>query len=160
MARVYIETTIPSYYHESRVDETIAAWKRATRDWWDHYADRFELVTSRFVIAELSSAPAQKARACLELMKDVEILPEPEALSATAQYYIEQKAMPDGAGGDAYHLAMAALHGIEYLLTWNCQHLANASKQRHLTVLNTRLGLLMPIVTTPLTLLLARENRK
>jgi hypothetical protein len=61
--------------------------------------------------------------------------------------------MPKEAEGDAYHLAMASLHKMDFLLTWNCQHLANANKVRHLTVLNTRLGLPMPVITTPLTLI-------
>lgn len=61
--------------------------------------------------------------------------------------------MPTEAAGDAYHLAMASLHRMDFLLTWNCRHLANANKQRHLALLNGRLGLPMPIITTPLTLI-------
>lgn len=83
----------------------------------------------------------------------VEVLDEPVELIDVAEYYIEHKAMPATAGGDAYHLALASLHRIDFLLTWNCQHLANANKIRHLTVLNARLGLPMPIITTPLTLI-------
>jgi hypothetical protein len=65
--------------------------------------------------------------------------------------------MPREAEGDAYHLALASLCKVDFLLTWNCQHLANANKVRHLTILNSRLGLAMPVITTPLTLI--RENR-
>lgn len=61
--------------------------------------------------------------------------------------------MPSGAGGDAGHLAFASMHGVDFLLTWNCAHLANANKTKHLSVLNGRLGLSVPILTTPLTLI-------
>lgn len=60
--------------------------------------------------------------------------------------------MPGDALGDAAHLALASVHAVDYLLTWNCKHLANANKTQHLRVLNARLGLHVPILTTPLTL--------
>jgi len=61
--------------------------------------------------------------------------------------------MPAEAAGDAYHLAFACLQKVDFLLTWNCKHLANANKVQHLTVLNGRLGLPTPVITTPLTLM-------
>jgi hypothetical protein len=61
--------------------------------------------------------------------------------------------MPRDARGDAAHLAMASLHGVDFLLTWNCRHLANANKADHLRVINTRLRLTVPVLTTPMTLM-------
>lgn len=66
--------------------------------------------------------------------------------------YVRNRLMPAEAGGDAFHLAMASVHAIDFLLTWNCRHLANANKMEHLRVINTRMGLSVPIVTTPLNL--------
>ena len=66
--------------------------------------------------------------------------------------------MPAEAGGDAVHLALASMHSIDFLLTWNCRHLANANKIQHLTVLNARLGLHVPVITTPLTLMPEDES--
>lgn len=154
MRTVYIETTVPSYYHETRSSPECIAWRTATRNWWDSCRHRFALKTSRFVLAELRRSPASKRLATLELMSGIELLDEPPELSDVAEYYIEHRAMPAEAAGDAYHLALASLHGIEFLLTWNCRHLANSNKQRQLTVLNARLGLPMPTITTPLMLLL------
>lgn len=65
--------------------------------------------------------------------------------------------MPAGAGGDAYHLTMASYYSVDYLLTWSCRHLANANKIKHIAVVNARLGLSVPIITTPQ--LLIPENQ-
>jgi hypothetical protein len=150
---VYIETTIPSYYHETRRTVTARAWREATRRWWSMQRQQYRLVTSRFVLTELRRSPPAKSSRALALMAGVEVLPEPAELDAVTTYYIEQRAMPAEAGGDAYHLAMASLHNVDYLLTWNCRHLANMNKTTQLAVLNGRLGLHLPIITTPLTLM-------
>jgi len=131
----------------------VAAWRAATRAWWDDHRHVYELYTSRFVLAELAQAPQPKSAAALVLMRKVSVLDEPRELKAVADYYIVQRAMPEEAAGDAFHLAMASLHKMDFLLTWNCRHLANANKVRHLTVLNGRLGLPMPVITTPLMLI-------
>jgi hypothetical protein len=153
MQSVYIETTVPSFYFETRKSPLVLAWQAATRMWWDQYRARYRLCVSRFVMEELSRAPAAKARQALRLVRDCEVLSEPPELTELVQYYIEQHLMPVEAGGDAFHLALASLQAVDFMLTWNCRHLANANKTRHLAVLNGRLGLHVPIITTPLTLI-------
>jgi hypothetical protein len=152
MPTVYIETTVPSYYHETRRTPEAIMWRSATRTWWDLHRHRYELATSDFVIAELRNSPAGKARAMLEMMAPVRRLAERPETQEVAAYYVEHKLMPEDAVGDAAHLAMASVHGVEFLLTWNCKHLANANKVQHLRVLNSRLGLPIPVLTTPLML--------
>lgn len=85
-------------------------------------------------------------------MREATVLREPEGLADVVEYYLEHRLVPAGEGGDAYHLAMACLTNMDFLLTWNCRHLANANKVQHLTVVNARLGLRVPIITTPLSL--------
>jgi hypothetical protein len=153
MQSVYIETSVPSYYHETRRDPKIVAWREVTRQWWDEYRFGYELRTSAFTLAELSLAPGRKARAALSLLKHVPLLAEPSGFRDVVEFYVEHQLMPAEATGDAAHLALASMHHIDYLLTWNCRHLANANKIQHLTVLNGRLGLPVPIITTPLTLI-------
>lgn len=153
MARVYIETTIPSYYVDSRTHPVVVAWRDATRLWWDRYANGYDLCTSQYVYAELRASPAAKAQAAVALLDDVAQLSEPDGLHEVVRFYVENKLMARDAAGDAMHLALASLHGCEYLLTWNCKHLANANKTRHLGILNARLGLGVPVITTPLTLI-------
>ena len=153
MPSVYIETTVPSYYHETRSSPRIAAWRDVTRQWWDRHRHRYDLYTSRFVLAELARAPAPKRRPARSLLRGVTVLDEPPGLGEVVEYYIEQKLMPSEAGGDAVHLALASMHSMDFLLTWNCQHLANANKIQHMAVLNGRLRLHLPVITTPLTLM-------
>jgi hypothetical protein len=150
---VYIETTIPSYYFETRRAPVLLAWRGATRFWWDRYRHLYQLYTSRFVIAELQRAPARKSAQMLRLMSEAEVLADPADVAEVAAFYIQHHAMPAEAEGDAYHLAVACLLRFDFLLTWNCKHLANANKIEHLRVLNARLGLMTPIITTPLNLL-------
>jgi len=153
MRTVYIETTVPSYYHETRRTPSVIAWREATRLWWDRHRAGYALVTSKYVLAELDLAPAGKRARMLSLMKQVDVVNEPPGLDDVVGYYIEHRLMPADAQGDAAHLALASMHAVDFLLTWNCRHLANANKVQHLTVLNARLGLHVPVVTTPLTLL-------
>lgn len=68
------------------------------------------------------------------------------------EYYIQHRLMPANAVSDAAHLAVASLAGVDFVLTWNLKHLANANKCRRLSVVNARLGLHVPIITTPLSL--------
>ncbi len=66
--------------------------------------------------------------------------------------YIQHSVMPNEAAGDALHLAYASFYNIEFLLTWNCKHLANASKKKHIQIVNSQLGLKTPEIITPLEL--------
>jgi predicted nucleic acid-binding protein len=153
MPRVYIETTIPSFYFETRVAPHLQVWRRVTRDWWAAAPDMFELCTSEFVIRESQDSPRAKADAIAGLLKGIPRLPILEDVEEVAEYYIKHRVMPKGSGGDAVHVAMCALHAVDYLLTWNIRHLANPAKFEHLRHLNTRLGLATPMIITPLGLM-------
>jgi len=149
MPSVYIETTIPSFYFETRKSATVVSWREATRRWWDSYRARYELVTSRLVLDELSLAPPAKAQSTMALLADVPLIGALPGLEDVIEFYFKHQLMPRGAEGDAGHLALASLHGVDFLLTWNCQHLANANKVQHISIVNARLGLKTPILTTP-----------
>lgn len=83
------------------------------------------------------------------MLEDVKLIPELQTTASIISEYIRNKVMPEDATGDAAHLAITSQHGIDFLLTWNCQHLANANKQGHIRAINQRLGLSVPIITTP-----------
>jgi hypothetical protein len=153
MRSVYIETTIPSFYFEERQTPVLIAWRQATRTWWDSFRHHYRLVMSDFVIRELRRAPAPKREATLSLLADVELLDDPDGLDDMIATYIDNRLVPREAAGDAGHLAMASMHGIDFLLTWNIRHLANANKFQHVRVINGRLGLHVPTITTPFTLI-------
>jgi hypothetical protein len=149
MARVSIETTIPSFYYETRTDRRSQDWREQTRLWWDRYRVEYELVTSDFVIAEFLRASQAKSVQADNFFQSIEVLPVLPRLEEVISFYMEQKLMPDDAAEDAAHLAMASLHAVEFILTWNCRHLANANKAPHIRILNARLGLQTPIIATP-----------
>jgi predicted nucleic acid-binding protein len=153
MASAYIETTIPSFYFETRTSARIAAWRAATRAWWSTDRSRYQLSTSTFVLNELAMAPTRKSASCLALLDGVRVLPEHAKIQQVVREYIRRKLMHADAVGDAAHLAMCSLYGIDFLLTWNCRHLANANKVPHIRAVNERLGLFVPTLTTPFELI-------
>jgi hypothetical protein len=148
-ARVFIETTIPSFYFETRDDRRSRDWRAQTRLWWARHAPAYTLVTSTFVIAEFLRSPGVKSAQAASFFADVETLPTPPRFGEVVETYIREMIMPADAVGDAAHLAIASLHGVEFILTGNCRHLANANKARHIGAVNRRLGLAAPIIATP-----------
>ena len=156
--RVYIETTIPSFYHTLRTDAESIARMNWTREWWERCAGTFELLSSDAVIAELGRGASEKTLERIALLKDVELLEITEEVEEVAAIYIERLVMPDDPTGDALHLALASFYRVDVLLTWNCQHLANPNKMEHIRLVNYELGLPMPYLTTPLNYLSGGES--
>lgn len=153
LPRVYVETTIPSFYHETRTAPEIVARREWTRQWWSSAADRYELVTSPAVLDELGSGPEDRSGAWLALVAHLPVLTVSPAIVEIVQAYIRHKLMPANPTGDALHLALASYHKCDFLVTWNCEHLANANKFGHVRRVNTMLGLFVPALVTPMELL-------
>jgi predicted nucleic acid-binding protein len=153
--KVYIETTIPSAYHEIRRDTDSVFRRNHTREWWDRYAAHYKLVTSEAVLQELRrpSYPSTKRRACLALLEAVPLVPTTHAVMEAAETYASEFVMPSPPSLDAMHLAFASWHNCDILLTWNCDHLANANKFGHIRRVNRRLHLAVPLLITPLQLM-------
>jgi PIN domain len=150
---VYIETTIPSFYHEVRTSPDIVARRDWTRRWWDEERDRYRLVTSEAVLDELEGGIREHAEARLGLVAAIPLLPIETGIAEIVAAYIRHQLMPADPGGDALHLALTSYHKCDFLLTWNCLHLANANKFGHIRRVNTMLGLFTPTIVTPLELL-------
>jgi hypothetical protein len=151
--RVYIETSIPSFYHEVRLEPEMVARKHWTQEWWEIAEDSYSLVTSVAVIDELNRGNFPGKKESLELLAKVPLLPVEEAVADIVAAYVQHKVMPADPVGDALHLALASYHKCDFLLTWNCRHLANANKFGHIRRANTLLGLYVPLLVTPLELL-------
>jgi hypothetical protein len=90
-------------------------------------------------------------------MAGIRVLPEHPRLAEVIQFYLDNRLVPRTAAVDASHLALASLHDVRFLLTWNCKHLANANKFEHIRVLNGRLGISVPTITTPVTMMPEEE---
>jgi hypothetical protein len=158
--RVYIETTIPSFYYEVRTEAEMVARRAWTREWWDNRRPEFELVTSEAVIDELESGNVPEKAAALALVEKLPLLEINEAIADIVDAYINHHVMPADPAGDALHLALASYHRCDFLLTWNCRHLANANKFAHIRRVNGILGLFVPALVTPLELLGETEHDK
>ncbi|MEM9399252.1 MAG: type II toxin-antitoxin system VapC family toxin [Verrucomicrobiota bacterium] len=124
-----------------------------TRQWLFLFQKDAELVTSAPVLEELKRTPSPKREKVLSLIEDLPVLDYPEEIDEIIDVYISHKLMPANALGDAAHLALASYHKCDYLVTWNCKHIANANKFNHIRRVNSAIGLYCPILTTPLELL-------
>lgn len=151
--RVYIETTIPSFYFETRAEADMVARRNWTREWWEKARARDELVTSEAVVEELSAGRHPHREDCLAWIADLPLIAIESAVAETVEAYIAHKLMPSDPGGDALHLALASHYRCDFLATWNCRHLANANKFDHVRRINGLLGLFVPALVTPLELL-------
>jgi hypothetical protein len=150
---VYIETTVPSFYHEARTDAEAVARRNWTRKWWDGHSHDYDLATGVPVIDELRRGDYPGQQDAVALALSVPLLPVVPEVREIAEAYAAHHVMPRDPAGDALHLAMASWWKCDFLLTWNCEHLANANKFEHIRKVNALLGLFVPTLTTPLELL-------
>ena len=130
--KVYIETTIPSFYFEVREQPEMVARRIWTQQWWNDEREKYELVTSIAVLEELERGGHPRKPEVLELATGLPLLSVDTEIDAIVQTYIERGTMPRDPRGDALHLALASFHRCQFLLTWNCAHLANANKFEHI----------------------------
>ncbi len=151
--RVYIETTIPSFYHSVRTEPDMIARRDWTRRWWDNDRDDYKMFTSGAVIDELQEGDYPNQQDCLEFVANLPLLEVDDAVDEIVQTYVNRQLMPANPRGDALHLAIASLHRCDFLVTWNCHHLANANKYDHIRRVNSMLNLFVPTMATPMGLL-------
>ena len=154
--RVYLDSTIPSVYCDDREVNHYEAG--ITRRWWHEESHHYEVWISPATMAELSDGHHPHKARILEFADKIALLTPEAAVDELAQYYIQNRVMPQTDLGDAWHLAYATYHRVDFLLTWNCNHLANANKRRHLEVVNHRAGYATPQIVTPLELFSERED--
>jgi hypothetical protein len=153
MARAYVETSIPSFYFEPRSEPEMVARRTWTRQWWSAAVSSTELVTSLAVFDELNRGQFDSRTDCIQLLATLPVLAADRAIFEIVEAYIQHRVMPADPLGDALHLAFASYHRCDFLVTWNCKHLANANKFGHIRRVNSLLGLFSPTLVTPLELL-------
>ena len=147
---VFIETTIPSYHVARRARDFVqAARQELTIEWWESQSSASDLYPSQPVMDELSRGDAAMAAARLELIRDIPLLKINEAVISAAESLIERAIIPKQVADDALHISCAAVHGMDYLLTWNCRHIANPHNQRRIREALSTLGYEAPVICTP-----------
>ena len=148
--KLYLESTIPSYYvaRPSR-DLIMAAQQQMTRDWWMRRRKDFDISVSQVVIDEVVVGDREMARQRRELLKpfgQLELSPEATSLAVAL---IRSGPLPRKATRDALHIAVSAVHEMQFLLTWNCRHIANAEMLRKIQSVCLERGFNCPVVCTP-----------
>ncbi len=146
---VYVETSVISYLasRPSR-DVIVAGHQQITLEWWDA-RDDWRLFISPLVLREAGGGDAEAATRRLSFAQGLAVLPITDAAQTLATVLLAGAALPAKAAEDALHIAIAAVHRMEYLLTWNCRHIANASKRLMIATLCEQQGYRPPIICTP-----------
>jgi hypothetical protein len=156
---VYIETSIVSYLTARPTNDLLAAaWQKITVDWWDTQRNRFDLYTSDITVEEAGKGNPDAAARRLEALSSIPILPITEAVVALSKALFQGKVLPAKALDDALHIAVSAVHGVDYLLTWNCRHLDNAETKPLMRSVCTIHGHISPEICTPQELMGAFED--
>ena len=146
---IYVETSIPSFYFDTRRDVEMQARRKWTRLWWGLPKTESDLVTGFPVLAELDQAPSPKREQALKLMSGLEVLPPDPEIDEIVAVYLAHKLMPTEALGDAHHLALACYHRCDMLVTWNCKHIANAEIRNIVAAVSYEHGYGAQVICTP-----------
>jgi hypothetical protein len=150
MESVYHEMTFISYLvaRPSR-DVIVAGHQQTTQDWWANRRSEFECSVSQVVIDEASVGDPAEVQKRLAIIGGLPTLAITDDANALTQAIMAAGILPPQVVRDAAHVAVAAIHAVDYLLTWNCKHLANAQIARRIAVVCEKLGRKMPIICTP-----------
>jgi len=150
MESVYLETTFISYLvsRPSR-DLLVAAHQQATQDWWIERRQEFECYISQVVLDEARARDPEEATKRMAKISSLPVLEVTEEAESLTTAILSSGAVPPRAVRDAAHIAVAAVNDVDYLLTWNCKHLANAQIMRRISVVCNQEGYNMPLICTP-----------
>lgn len=147
---MYLETTVVSYYTSKPSRDIITiAHQKITRQWWPMAMKRFNVFISEVVIEEARLGDREAAKRRLEELKNFPHLELNNKVEKMAQVYMERLEVPEKSFRDAAHLAVAAVHNIDYLVTWNCAHIANGEVIKKLMKINKSFDMYTPIICTP-----------
>jgi len=147
--KIYVETSVISYL-TARPSKTIigAAHQQLTLAWWEK-REQYELMVSEVVLRECGAGDSESAVKRLEVIRDLPLLLITEQAIKIAEALIKQKIVPLKAIEDALHIAIATAHSVDYLVTWNCRHIANPEIQRGIASYLEQIGAVLPFICTP-----------
>ncbi|HVE70116.1 MAG TPA: type II toxin-antitoxin system VapC family toxin [Thermoanaerobaculia bacterium] len=150
LPKTYIETSVISYLtaRPSR-DQIATAHQELTRGWWDRRRTRFDIYDSELVVQEAARGDSAFAKARLESIVGYPVLVITPAARALADTILQSAVLPSKAAADALHIALAAVNGMNFLVTWNCTHIANGFILQGVNTICRSAGLEPPIVCTP-----------
>ena len=147
---VYVETTVVNYLTGRPSRDVIVAGRQAlTIEWWDTCRERFDVYVSALVVTEAEDGDPTAVQRRLVAIQDVPALAVSDEAQALARQMVEGGPMPKEYPDDALHIAICALNGIDYLVTWNCTHLANAAMRKQVERFLETAGYDCPVICTP-----------
>jgi hypothetical protein len=147
---VYLETSVISYLAANpSLDLIVAAHQKVTHDWWIYHRHKFDLFVSAAVEREISLGNAKLAKKRLDLIKPLSSIAISKEALKLAKTLIKEGPLPDKAELDALHISLATIHQIDYVLSWNCKHIANVFIQKDLAKLIRKNGFECPLICTP-----------
>jgi len=150
MISVYLETSVLSYLASTPSSDLItAAHQVITHEWWKHHRRKYDLTTSPVVEREISRGDERAAERRIQLIRGVRLLAVTPESVKLAHRLIKNGPLPEKAEIDALHISVAAVHGIEYLLSWNCKHIANVFMQKDVARVIEAHGYECPVLCTP-----------
>ena len=156
---VYLETTVISYLtSRPRQDVTIAGHQITTKFWWSTAAQRFDLFVSQLVVRECSGGDPEAAKDRLDTIARIPVLPITIEAESLADALIQGHAIPSSQPRDALHIALAATHGVQYLVSWNFRHIVNASLRPAIEGICRASQYAPPILCTPEELLEVEDD--
>ena len=154
MPRVYVEPTVISHLvARPSDDETLANWQRASRQLWEDYADRFEFVISPVVRDEIERGDAIPAQQRLEVILPLTVLEISQEAIILVEKLLDTGAVPLNSAPDAQHIAIATVHGIDYLVSWNHKHIVNEHKREQINIVCQEAGYKPTTLCTPIELM-------
>lgn len=147
---IYVETTIISYLtaRPSR-DLIVAAHQQITQEWWETRRKNFDLFISELVIREAGAGDKMAAQRRLDALTEIPLIELNEGILSLATNLTVEGPIPENAKEDALHIALATVHGVDYILTWNCRHIANAEMRTAVSNICVSQGYQPPIICTP-----------
>ncbi len=148
--RLYLETSIVSYLAAlpSR-DLVVAAHQQITHEWWTEQRHRYELFVSALVIQEIAMGDRNAAQRRLLLVDSISVLAVGAEAVALSRQLQKCAMLPEKANVDSLHISLAALQQMDYLLTWNCRHIANSKTRRAIDEILKMREMPSPAIVTP-----------
>jgi predicted nucleic acid-binding protein len=152
---IYLDSSVPSAYFDTRVP-----WRMEyTQQWWHEELPKYTMFISTIVIVEIQRTKDENRRDdLLRLVLDFPQLELSNEIEDIARGYVNHKIIPPSAFADAIHIAIASFYKIDFLVTWNCEHLAEAHRRRKIRLFNTIAGLYVPEIGTPMELKISQEG--
>jgi predicted nucleic acid-binding protein len=149
-SKVYIETSVIIYLtSRTSRDLVTAARQQLTTDWWESKKSQYDLFVSQPVISEASDGDQQAAKKRIAVLKKLPLLEVTEESVEFAKFLVSETPFPENAAIDALHISIACVHRMDFILTWNFKHIANASIRSKLEVLANSKDLKLPVISTP-----------